>query len=85
MSIRLTVLDNIKRIAEEQQKPLAPLSDDLVLTESGLDSLCFAILVARLDAELGLDPFTTEEDIVFPVTVGDFIRLYEGAAVDEAA
>ncbi|RVU16869.1 acyl carrier protein [Methylobacterium oryzihabitans] len=85
MSIRLTVLDNIKRIAEEQQKHLAPLSDDLVLTESGLDSLCFAILVARLDAELGLDPFTTEEDIVFPVTVGDFVRLYEGAAVDEAA
>ena len=31
--------------------------DDLVLLDSGLDSLCFAILVARLEDELGVDPF----------------------------
>lgn len=30
---------------------------DTVLLESGLDSLGFAILIARLEEELGYDPF----------------------------
>ncbi|WP_162501367.1 acyl carrier protein [Methylobacterium crusticola] len=75
----------MKQIAEEQDKTLPALGDQTVLVESGLDSLCFAILVARLDAELGVDPFTTAEDIVFPVTVGDFVRLYDQAVLDAAA
>nr|WP_321983111.1 hypothetical protein [uncultured Lichenicoccus sp.] len=56
------------------------MSDDLKLLDSGLDSLCFAILVARLDDELGLDPLSIETH-AFPVTIGDFIRLYEHASV----
>ena len=47
-----------------------PLTDDLVLLESGLDSLCFAIIVATLEDELGFDPFTEAEDVYFPVTLG---------------
>ena len=85
MSVRLTVLANIEQVGAEQNRKLAPLSDDLVLLDSGLDSLCFAILVARLEGELGVDPFTSSEEIVFPVTLGDFIRLYENAATDAAA
>ena len=85
MSVRLTVLANIEQVAAEQNRKLAPLGDDLVLLDSGLDSLCFAILVARLEGELGVDPFTSSEEIVFPVTLGDFIRLYENAATDAAA
>jgi acyl carrier protein len=80
MSVKSTILSNIEQVATEQEKALAPLSDDLVLLESGLDSLCFAILVARLEGELGLDPFTASQEITFPVTLGDFIRLYENAA-----
>ena len=56
---------------------LAPLSDDLVLLDSGLDSLCFAIVVAKLEDELGEDPFATSEDIDFPITFGDFVRFYD--------
>ena len=56
MSIRLTILSQIENVAAEQKKKIAPLRDDLILTESGLDSLCFAILVARLEDELGADP-----------------------------
>jgi acyl carrier protein len=67
-------------IAEQHNKTLAKLDDDLALTESGLDSLCIAVLVASLDDQLGLDPFSSQEDIEFPVTIGDFIRLYEHAA-----
>ena len=79
MSTRLTVMAEIERIAAEQNKALKPLTDDLVLLDSGLDSLCFAILVTRLEDELGYDPFTASEDVYFPVTLGDFIRFYEGA------
>jgi acyl carrier protein len=64
-------------VAADQEKILAPLTDDLVLLESGLDSLCFAIIVATLEDELGYDPFTEAEDVFFPVTFGDFVRFYE--------
>ena len=67
-------------VAAEQGKTLAPLQDDLVLLDSGLDSLCFAILVARLEDTLGYDPFTASDDVYFPVTLGDFIRFYEDGA-----
>ena len=61
----------------EQGKTLAPLTDDLVLLDSGLDSLCFAIVVARLEDALGCDPFATSQDVQFPVTFGDFVRFYD--------
>lgn len=77
MSIRETILLQMRKIAEEQKKTLAVVDDNLPLAESGLDSLCIAILVTRLEDEIGIDPFTAAEEVSFPVTVGDFIRLYE--------
>jgi hypothetical protein len=35
------------------------------------------VLVARLEDDLGVDPFTMSEDATFPLTVGDFIKAYE--------
>lgn len=67
----------MKEIAAEQKRTLPPLTDDLVLHESGFDSLCFAILVARLEDQLGADPFTAADDAYFPVTLGDFVKAYE--------
>lgn len=78
--IRTTIFQQIHNIAGEHNKILAPLKDDLPLLESGLDSLCIAVLVAALDDELDLDPFSGSELVTFPVTLGDFIRLYEHAA-----
>ena len=80
MSVRATTLAHIEKVAVEQHKSLAPLSDDLVLLDSGLDSLTIAIVVTRLEDTLGLDPFTESDDISYPVTLGDFIRFYENAA-----
>jgi hypothetical protein len=80
MSVRLTVVSQIEVVADQQEKKLAPLTDDLVLIESGLDSLCFALLVAKLEDTLGYDPFTESDDVNFPVTLGEFVRLYEDAA-----
>jgi acyl carrier protein len=80
MSIRLTVISEIETIAAQQQKKLAPLTEDSILMNTGLDSLCFAILVARLEDRLGVDPFASADDVSFPVTLGEFVRIYENAA-----
>jgi acyl carrier protein len=77
MSVRLRIIAAIKQIAEEQKVTLPPLTDDLSLHETGFDSLAFAILVARLEDDLGTDPFTLAADATFPHTIGDFIRAYE--------
>lgn len=80
MSIRSDIDALFVEVAQEQNKVLAPLSDELGLLETGLNSLCFAIIVARLEDQLGVDPFSGDDEIDFPVTVGDFVRLYEHAA-----
>jgi hypothetical protein len=78
LAVRSTVLSQFAQVAKEQHKSLAPLTDELVLVDSGMDSLCLAIVVARLEDALGIDPFTaTDGD--FPVTLGDFIRMYADA------
>ncbi|WP_428490155.1 hypothetical protein [Rhodopila sp.] len=79
MSIRTTVMTQITEVAAQQGKRLAALSDSLPLLDSGLDSLCIAVLVASLDDRLGVDPFAAD-DAALPVTVGQFISLYEHAA-----
>jgi acyl carrier protein len=80
MNIREKILSEMQKIAVEQNRERIPPTDDLLLIDSGFDSLGFAILVARLEDELGLDPFSSAENVGFPVTLGDFIRFYEQAA-----
>jgi acyl carrier protein len=80
VNVRQEVVTQFKQVAQEQNKRLAPLTDGLDLLNSGLDSLCFAILVIRLEDSLGLDPFAASEDAQFPVTFGDFVNLYEHIA-----
>jgi acyl carrier protein len=53
------------------------LTDDIVLLESGLDSLGFAILIATLEDELDYDPFTMIDEPIYPNTFGEFIDIYE--------
>lgn len=80
MTVRSIVLNQITQVAAEQGKQLAPLTDELLLLDSGLDSLCLAVIVARLEDELGTDPFSTGDDDAFPVTIGDLVMLYERVA-----
>jgi hypothetical protein len=75
----------IEKVAKEHKCTLVPLTDDLVLFDSGLDSLALAALVARLEDELMIDPFSSSEAVDFPVTLGDFFALYEHAAKCPAA
>jgi acyl carrier protein len=78
MWVRSFIEETITSVAVEHGKPLPPLADDLPLFESGLDSLCLAVIVTRLEDGLGVDPFVLDESAL-PVTVGDFVRLYENA------
>jgi hypothetical protein len=80
VNVRKEIIAQFEQVAREQNKRLAPLTDGLELLNSGLDSLCFAILVSRLEDSLGLDPFTVSEDAQFPVTFGNFVNLYEHVA-----
>lgn len=53
------------------------LTDNVVLLESGLDSLGFAILVATLEEKLEFDPFTIMDEPFYPSTFGEFVEIYE--------
>ena len=76
MEVRSAVVDEFTKVAQEHVKELPPLTDSLPLLETGLDSLCFAIIVTRLEDSLGIDPFEAE-DSLFPITFGEFVKLYE--------
>ena len=84
MSVRAIILEQIQSIASQQRKKLVPLHDNLALLNTGLDSLCIAILVSSLDDKFNVDPFENNSKSMFPVTLGDFITLYE-SAVNESA
>jgi acyl carrier protein len=77
MTVRDTIVAQFEQVAVEQRRKLARLSDETKLMDSGLDSLSFALIVARLEDALGVDPFGTTDDVKYPTTFGDFVKLYE--------
>jgi acyl carrier protein len=78
MQIRELILELFAEALETTESSLecAKLTDDTELLDSGLDSLGFAILVARLEEELEFDPFVDLEDAVYPTTFGEFVAIY---------
>ena len=80
MSVRSAVVSQFEQVAIEQKRTLGRLTDDKRLLDVGLDSLGLALIVVRLEEMLGFDPFDSSEDVLFPVTFGEFVRLYESRA-----
>jgi len=81
MTCREKILELFFEALESTDSELnCELKDDTVLLDSGLDSLGFAILVARLEEELGFDPFVEMEEAVYPTTFGEFVAIYENRA-----
>jgi acyl carrier protein len=79
------VRDVIKEVFMESldttgKQLLGELTDKTVLLESGLDSLGFAIVVARLEEELDFDPFSAMQVPVYPKTYQEFVEIYENHA-----
>ena len=55
---------------------LSPLHYDTVLLETGLDSLGFAIVVTRIEEELGYDPFSLATEPFYPTRFGELVDFY---------
>lgn len=78
MNIRETIENLFVESLREAEAPVpASFEDELVLLESGLDSLGFAVLVTRLELTLGYDPFSLMEEPVYPQTFGEFVAIYD--------
>lgn len=81
-NLRDTIIMAIAETADMRGNNIVDLLvDETVLLESGLDSLGFAILVARLEEELGYDPFVLMDEPVYPHTLGEFISIYQRFAL----
>jgi acyl carrier protein len=79
LSIRSVIARELQQVAVEHGRTLAPLTDELRLLESGLDSLGLAVVVIRLEDTLGIDPFGSGKSAASPVTFGEFVRMYESS------
>ena len=55
------------------------INSDTVLLQSGLDSLGFAMLVAQLEEDLGIDPFSQLQLAIYPRTFAEFVSIYQQA------
>jgi len=77
MKTRAAIVEALSELFEEDELPVPEMRDDLVLLETDLDSLGFAVLVTRLDEELGYDPFSLMDEPVYPTTLGEFVAVYE--------
>ena len=79
MSIKETIRATFSSVFSEQVEgcQLPIINDDLVLLESGLDSMGFAVLVVELEEVLGFDPFSISEEAFYPFTFGEFVSFYE--------
>ena len=67
--------------SEDHQTPPPALADDTVLLETGFDSMAFAVFVARLDDDLGFDPFSDADEAYYPSTFGEFVAFYHKASL----
>lgn len=78
MQLREQIVTAMQETAEAMGKRIdSNIADSIVLLESGLDSLGFAILVSRLEEDLGYDPFVLMTEPYYPRTLGEFVAIYE--------
>lgn len=78
MNRRETVEAALLEIVNEVAGPVEHLDEDQLLVDQlGLESLHLARLVAVLEMELDLDPFSDEVPITSVRTVGDLLQAYD--------
>jgi hypothetical protein len=77
MNIREQIVETLTEIFEEEELEAPTFTDDLLLLDTGLDSLGFAVLVTRLEDELGYDPFALLDEPVYPAKFGELVEVYE--------
>ncbi len=77
MTIRDSIIELLTELFDEDDLEVPDFSDDLVLLETELDSLGYAVLVTRLEEQHGIDPFSAMDEPVYPATLGEFVAVYE--------
>ncbi|HMK90138.1 MAG TPA: acyl carrier protein [Methylocystis sp.] len=78
--IRERIKALFEQIWREDRRGDPPLlTDQTVLLKTGIDSMSYAVLLARLEDELGLDPFLNAEEIRYPQTFGELAEFYASA------
>ena len=77
MDVDQHIRNSLVELFEEDELEVPEITDDLVLLETELDSLGFAVLVTRLEETLGYDPFSMMTEPVYPTTFGEFVAVYE--------
>ncbi|MCF1593814.1 acyl carrier protein [Streptomyces muensis] len=78
MNKRDTVKAALLEIVNEVAGPVEHLDDDQLLVDQlGLESLHLARLVAVLEMELDIDPFSDTLPITSVRTVGDLLEAYD--------
>lgn len=76
--MKAKILSIMREIAIENKVEIKNnIDSETVLLECGLDSLGFAILVARLEEDLGYDPFTMMDEPIYPQTFGQLVEIYQ--------
>ena len=63
--------------SEMPETQIPDLTRDLVLLDSGLDSLGLAMVVVELEDRLGYDPFSLSDEAFYPETYGQLVDFYE--------
>jgi len=82
--IEAIVHDRIRAILAERAEDVGPLSGSEKLNATlGLSSLDLALLVAELEAELGVDPFAKLISITSVRSVDDLVSAYQQAFFPE--
>jgi len=74
--MRQLVINEIVEVFEEEG---VKYTDDLLelgVMELGVDSLTYAVLVARLEVKTGRDPFTEDPSRGYPKLLLDFVNAY---------
>jgi acyl carrier protein len=78
MNTRTIIEKTFAEMLSEAGAPVpARFTDDLVLLQSGLDSLGFAVLITRLESDCGYDPFTLMAEPYYPRTFGELVAVYD--------
>jgi acyl carrier protein len=82
--IEAIVHDRIRAVLAERGIEISRLAGSEKLNATlGLTSLELAVLVAELEAEVGIDPFAKLVSITSVQSVGDLVRAYQQALFPE--
>lgn len=84
MELEDLIRNSLMELFQEDELEVPDITDDLVLLETELDSLGFAVLVTRLEDSLGYDPFSLMTEPVYPTTFGQFVAVYQQCAPTDA-